>query len=250
MKYMRLLIMLLIVSIMITGCSDNNDSALQNSDQKTLVESFIEYYNKGDADSVIGLLSNDIVTEQKIGDQESESADVKSIHDSIKHNVLWKHNIKILKWTNTSGDIISVQIEESSDEYKIIGIDTIQADMTFEIKDGKIIKIRTVIDKSTADQIISKESGGIGFEIEVSQNFIIINEIAPGLPADKAGLKKGDKIIAIDGINCSDMREGEGLLRLRGPINSKVTLTISRGENEEPFDVVIIRGDLSKAAGN
>jgi len=250
MKYMRLLIMLLIVSIMITGCSGNNDSALQNSDQKTLVESFIEYYNKGDADSVIGLLSNDIVTEQKIGDQESESADVKSIHDSIKHNVLWKHNIKILKWTNTSGDIISVQIEESSDEYKIIGIDTIQADMTFEIKDGKIIKIRTVIDKSTADQIISKESGGIGFEIEVSQNFIIINEIAPGLPADKAGLKKGDKIIAIDGINCSDMREGEGLLRLRGPINSKVTLTISRGENEEPFDVVIIRGDLSKAAGN
>ncbi len=247
---MRLLIMLLIVSIMITGCSGNNDSALQNSDQKTLVESFIEYYNKGDADSVIGLLSNDIVTEQKIGDQESESADVKSIHDSIKHNVLWKHNIKILKWTNTSGDIISVQIEESSDEYKIIGIDTIQADMTFEIKDGKIIKIRTVIDKSTADQIISKESGGIGFEIEVSQNFIIINEIAPGLPADKAGLKKGDKIIAIDGINCSDMREGEGLLRLRGPINSKVTLTISRGENEEPFDVVIIRGDLSKAAGN
>jgi len=250
MKYMRLLIMLLIVSIMITGCSGNNDSALQNSDQKTLVESFIEYYNKGDADSVIGLLSNDIVTEQKIGDQESESVDVKSIHDSIKHNVLWKHNIKILKWTNTSGDIISVQIEESSDEYKIIGIDTIQADMTFEIKDGKIIKIRTVIDKSTADQIISKESGGIGFEIEVSQNFIIINEIAPGLPADKAGLKKGDKIIAIDGINCSDMREGEGLLRLRGPINSKVTLTISRGENEEPFDVVIIRGDLSKAAGN
>ena len=250
MKYMRLLILLLIISIMITGCSNNNDVALQNSDQKILAESFIEYYNKGDADSVIGLLSNDIVTEQKLGDQESKSVDVKSVHESIKHNILWNHNIRVLKWTNTNEDIISVQIEESADEYKIIGINAIQADMTFEIKDGKIIKIRTVIDKSTVDQIISKESGGIGVSVEVSQNFITINEIAPGLPADKAGLEKGDKIIAIDGIDCSTMREGEGLLRLRGPVNSKVTLTISRGDNEEPFDTVVERVDLSKATGN
>ena len=250
MKYMRLLIVLLIISIMITGCSGNHDIAIQNSDQKILVESFIEYYNKGDADSVIGLLSNDIVTEQKLGDQESKSVDVKSVHESIKHNILWNHNIRILKWTNASGDIISVQIEESADEYKIIGINAIQAGMTFEIKDGKIIKIRTVIDKGTVNQIILKESGGIGVNIEVSQDFITINEVAPGLPADKAGLKKGDKIIAIDGIDCSTMREGEGLLRLRGPVNSKVTLTISRGDNEEPFDIVVERVDLSKATGN
>ena len=250
MKYMRLLIALLMISIMISGCSSKQDVALQNSDQKILVESFIDYYNKGDADSVIGLLSKDIVTEQKLGDQESKSTDVKSVHESIKHDILWKHNIKILKWTNTSGDIISVQIEESGDEYKMIGINTIRAEMTFEIKDGKIIKIRTVIDKSTVDQMISKANGGIGVKVEVSQNFITINEIAPGLPADKAGLKKGDMITAIDGINCSAMREGEGILRLRGPINSKVTLTISRSGDEKPFDIVVVRGDLLKAAGN
>jgi len=57
-------------------------------------------------------------------------------------------------------------------------------------------------------------------------------------------------IIAIDGINCSAMREGEGILRIRGPINSKVTLTISRGGDEKPFDIVVVRGDLSKAADN
>ena len=250
MKYIRLLIVLLVISITIIGCSSKHDIALQNSDQKILVESFIEYYNKGDADSVIGLLSKDIVTEQKLGDQESKSIDEKSVHESIKYNILWNHNIKILKWTNTSGNIISVQIEESSDEYKIIGINAIPAEMTFEIKDGKIIKISTVIDKSTVDQMSSKASGGIGVKIEVSQNFITINEIASGLPADKAGLKKGDIIIAIDGINCSAMREGEGILRLRGPINSKVTLTISRGGDEKPFDIAVIREDLSKVTGN
>lgn len=250
MKYMRLLIVLLMISITISGCSSKQDVALQNSDQKILVESYIGYYNKGDADSVIGLLSKDIVTEQKLGDQESKSTDVKSVHESIKHNILWKHNIKILKWNNTSGDIISVQIEESGDEYKMIGINTIRAEMTFEIKDRKIIKIRTVIDKSTVDQMISKANGSIGVKIEGSQNFITITEIAPGLPADKAGLKKGDMITAIDGINCSAMREGEGILRLRGPINSKVTLTISRGGEEKPFDIVVVREDLLKTAGS
>jgi len=39
-------------------------------------------------------------------------------------------------------------------------------------------------------------------------------------------------------------------LRLRGPVNSKVTLTISRGEDEQLFDIIVVRGDLSKAAGN
>ena len=267
MKNMRLLIVLLVIPIMIFGCvgkqdaavessdtiagdSGKNDIASQNSDQKILVESFIDCYNKGDADSAIGLLSKDILTEQKLGDQESKSTDVKSVHESIKHNILWNHNIKIIKWINISGDTISVQIEESGDEYKMIGFNTIRAETTFEIKDGKIIKIKTVIDKNTMDQMISKASGGIGVKIEVSQNFITINEVAPGLPADKAGLKKGDMIIAIDGIKCSALREGEGVLRLRGPVNSKVTLTISRGGDDEPFDIVVVRGDLSKAAGN
>ena len=57
-------------------------------------------------------------------------------------------------------------------------------------------------------------------------------------------------VTAIDGINCSAMREGEGILRLRGSINSKVTLTISRGGDEKPFDIVVVREDLLKAAGN
>jgi len=249
MKYMRLLIVLFMISITITGCSSKHDIALQNSDQKLLVQSFIEYYNKGDADSIIGLLSKDIATEQKLGDQESKSTDVKSVHESIKHNILWKHNIKILKWTNTSGNIIIVQIEESGDEYKIMGISTVQAEMTFEIKDGKILKIKTVIDENTVNKMISKANGGIGVKIEVYENFITVIEIAPGLPADKAGLKKRDMIIAIDGINCAAMREGEGILRLRGPINSKVTLTISRDGGEKPFDVEVVREDLSKAFG-
>ena len=41
------------ISITISGCSSKQDGTSQNSDQKILIETFIEYYNKGDADSVI-----------------------------------------------------------------------------------------------------------------------------------------------------------------------------------------------------
>jgi len=265
MKYMRLLIMLLMIAVVTTGCSSKqnatnpnqnttlessgkNDTSVQSSEQKILVESFVDYYNKGDANSVIALLSSDIATEQNSGDQESKSMDEKSVHDSIKYNILWKHNLKILEWVNADGDNIIIQIEEYGDEYKIMGINTVLAEMTFGIKDKKIIKIRTVIDKSSVEQMILKASGGIGAKVEVYADFISISEVAPGLPADKAGVKTKDKIVAIDGIKCSLMREGEGFLRLRGPINSKVTLTISRGENEQPFDIIVTREDLSKAA--
>ncbi len=267
MKYIRLLIIFLMISAAATGCSSKqdavaqnpdtiiessgkSDAAVQNSEQKILAESFIDYYNKGDAASVIGLLSRDIVTEQKAGDQESKSMDEKSVHDSIKYNILWKHNIKILEWTSASGDIISLKVEESGDEYKIMGINTVLEEMTFEIKGGKIGKIRTVIDKATVEQMLEKAGGGIGAKVLFSADFITITEIASGLPADKAGVKVQDRIIAIDEIKCSSMREGESFLRLRGPVNSTVTLTISRGDGGQPFDIKVIREDLSKAAGN
>jgi len=267
MKYIRLLIVLLMISTLTIGCSAKLDSsdknpntiidsnskseaAIQNSEQKILAESFIDYYNNGDAASAIGLLSDAIVTEQKAGDQESKSTDEKSVHDSIKYNILWKHNIKILEWSSASGDIISLKVEESGDEYKVMGITTVLEEMTFEIKGGKIIKIRTVIDKATVEQMVLKAGAGIGAKVLVYADYITITEIASGLPADKAGVKVRDRIIAIDGIKCSSMREGESFLRLRGPVSSVVTLTISRGEGGQSFDIKVIREDLSKAAGN
>ena len=61
-----------------------------------------------------------------------------------------------------------------------------------------------------------------------------------GAPADKAGLRKGDEIIAVDGKDVTNMLLDEAVGLIRGPAGSKVVLTIKRGE-EEPFDVTITR---------
>ncbi len=59
-------------------------------------------------------------------------------------------------------------------------------------------------------------------------------------PAEKAGLRAGDEIIAVDGTDVTDMLLDEAVTLIRGPAGSQVVLTIKR-DNEEPFDVTITR---------
>jgi len=59
-------------------------------------------------------------------------------------------------------------------------------------------------------------------------------------PAEKAGLREGDEIIAVDGQDVTNMLLDEAVHLIRGPAGSKVVLTIKR-DDEEPFDVTITR---------
>ncbi len=61
-----------------------------------------------------------------------------------------------------------------------------------------------------------------------------------GSPAYKAGLRKGDEVIAVDGQDITKMTLDEAVGLIRGPAGSEVTLTIRRDE-QEPFDVTITR---------
>lgn len=61
-----------------------------------------------------------------------------------------------------------------------------------------------------------------------------------GTPAARAGLKAGDVISAIDGKSKAKWDSDEVVGLIRGPIGTKVTLTIKRG-TKDPFKVTITR---------
>ncbi len=247
-KYIKtasLFISLSIVCLIFSGCGNKQDNSLQALETKKIVESFIQSYNKGDADSCIGLLSKDIVVEQKAL-QDVKSQDVRSVHEAFKRNIAWKHNWKIIKYLDNTKNSVTLLIEESGDDIRLIGIDSISYKNSFEVKDRKIAKIVTVIDKKLTEQLASKTAGGIGINTDIKPDRIIITDVTANSPAEKAGLKQGDDIMAIDGINCLDMRQGEQIIRIRGPINSKVLLKVRHPDSNETFNVELIRADLSK----
>jgi carboxyl-terminal processing protease len=65
-----------------------------------------------------------------------------------------------------------------------------------------------------------------------------------GSPAEKAGLKTGDQVIAIDGEDMTGVLPELARLKVLGPAGSTVRLTIQRVGETEPFDVDIQRDSI------
>ena len=85
------------------------------------------------------------------------------------------------------------------------------------------------------------EFGGLGIEISVKDDQLTIIAPIEDTPADRAGIKPGDKVVKIDGTGTRGMTLLDAIKRLRGPKGSSVVLTIQREGTPAPFDVKLTR---------
>ena len=82
---------------------------------------------------------------------------------------------------------------------------------------------------------------GIGAEIGIKKNQLLIIAPLPETPAEKAGLRAGDKILAIDKKNTAGMSLEDAVTRIRGKKGSTVVLTTYRDGDDKEKDVSIVR---------
>jgi len=90
---------------------------------------------------------------------------------------------------------------------------------------------------------ISGSFSGIGAEIGVRNEQLMVVAPLKDTPAEKAGLQPGDKIVKIDGKSTAGLTVDEAVRLIRGDVGTKVTLTIVRGDDDER-EVDIIRSDI------
>jgi len=83
--------------------------------------------------------------------------------------------------------------------------------------------------------------GGIGIEITMKDDQLIVVSPIEGTPAYRAGIKAGDRIIKVDGEPTKGMSLMDAVHKMRGPSGTKVTITVYREGWEEPKDFVITR---------
>lgn len=137
---------------------------------------------------------------------------------------------------------ISKNLEIFSTVYK-----TLQLNYVDDMEPGKLMK--TAIDAMLASldpytnyipesniedvklQLLG-QYGGIGSMIHQNGKYVYIAEPYEGLPANKAGLKAGDKILKIDGESMEGKKTSDVSSILRGQAGTEVTLLLERNGKE------------------
>jgi carboxyl-terminal processing protease len=85
------------------------------------------------------------------------------------------------------------------------------------------------------------EFGGLGIQIGLKENRLTVISPIEGTPADRAGIKAGDFILAVDGVTTKNMTLIDAVNKLRGPKGSKVGLTLQREGTATPIRVTLVR---------
>jgi len=86
--------------------------------------------------------------------------------------------------------------------------------------------------------------GGIGVTLDTEGDGIRVVEVLPETPAAEAGLQVADRIVAIDGVETTELTRQQVVGRLRGPNDSLIALTVTRAPSPERLDFSMRRAHI------
>ncbi len=90
---------------------------------------------------------------------------------------------------------------------------------------------------------LDQQFGGVGMEVSLdpeSKQPLVMSPLV-GSPAYEAGIRAGDRILAIDGRSTAGNSLDELIKRLRGEPGQRVTVTVLHADEDKPVDIAIVR---------
>ena len=94
------------------------------------------------------------------------------------------------------------------------------------------------------EEEISGSFGGIGIEVGVQDGVLTVVAPLKGTPAERAGVKAGDKIITIGEIPASKLSSDEAVKLIRGEAGTPIVITFARKGVNEPIVKTIVRANI------
>jgi len=85
------------------------------------------------------------------------------------------------------------------------------------------------------------EFGGLGIEVTMENGVVKVVSPIDDTPASKAGVLANDLITQLDGEQIVGLTLEQAVEKMRGPVNTPITLTIVRKGKDDPFDVKLTR---------
>lgn len=99
--------------------------------------------------------------------------------------------------------------------------------------------------KAAQAPLTGEEYEGIGAYVDTTGQYLTIVSPIFGSPAEAAGLRPGDEIVAVDGKSETGVDPSVVLNSVKGPAGSSVNLTILRPSTNKTFDVKITRAKVA-----
>jgi hypothetical protein len=241
----KILIIPIVIAILFYGCI-RTLATPEMTKPEDICEALWQAYSEGDIDTCLKFVADDVIFRQ-----EPPGIKIKGKNQFeaiLKYDISWHHQISITSPFNFDGGKVTCSAKVSGDDYLIIGLEYMTVNFECQIHNGKINSLLTIPNPEDWKKITELTAGGVGIKFfEAVKQGIRVKELVENSPAYEAGMRVGDIIIAVNGVNCSEMtRPGEIQLRIKGPIGSKVVLTVIHEGMAAPIDIEVTRVDLTK----
>jgi carboxyl-terminal processing protease len=103
------------------------------------------------------------------------------------------------------------------------------------------------LDAAAYDEMRVNTAGsytGIGIEVSAVEDRVTVVAPIEGSPAERAGVRAGDVLLAVDGVRVSGARLSEAIERLRGFPGSRVRLAVNRDGEPAPLTFDLERSEV------
>ncbi|MCH7521166.1 MAG: S41 family peptidase [Candidatus Marinimicrobia bacterium] len=99
-------------------------------------------------------------------------------------------------------------------------------------------------DQMSVNMLTHGKYGGVGIRLGVRDDILTVIAPMEGTPAFRAGVRPGDKIIAIDSVDTREYTTEKAAEMIRGKPGTQVILTFQRLGEDEPLDITLIREEI------
>ncbi|MFH0854092.1 MAG: S41 family peptidase [bacterium] len=154
-----------------------------------------------------------------------------AIDKEIDFNQFWD------VWSLVKNEYVEKNIEDKKLFYGAI------EGMVASLGDPYTVYLKPEISKEFTDEL-SGEFEGIGAEVGIKHDILTIISPLPDTPAEKAGLKSGDKVYTINGEDTMGMYLDVAVSKIRGKAGTEVILKIAREGHKDLLEIKIIRGAI------
>ena len=104
------------------------------------------------------------------------------------------------------------------------------------------------IDYADVQEDTSGQFGGLGIEVQMEEGAIRVVSPIDETPAAKAGILAGDFIVELDGVQVQGLSLDEAVGKMRGPVGTKIKITVVREGVAEPLDFELTRDIIATRA--